>query len=115
MFPYDEASHRIIEYYAVMAEILLGIESSKQSLLRLIAQGLSVNGYEKVPLFTSRDKVSMNWGARDFLEDQVSKIWLKSLKYDAIIKALGDSESEEIKGQEKLAKVKSIIGEVKSE
>lgn len=104
---------RMIEMYESMAEILLGIESSKQSLSQLVVGGLSINYSSKVDRLNKDDIVSLNSDSKKLLEDQVSKNWIKSLKYDAIIKALEDSDSAELKDNERLAKVLEITGKKK--
>lgn len=103
--PYDE----LLDIYSAMAEILIGIESGKESLLKSLVQDLKVNGFKKLEEFTNQDRLSTNWGARDFLEDKISTFWVKSLKYDAIIKALESQDSDEQKEKDTLAKVLAII------
>jgi hypothetical protein len=91
-------------------EILLGLNNSKDELLKLLVEGVQVKrngkGYETI------DKIEgiMFNGYRRFITNELPEIWLKSLKYDAILKELESSDSEEVKDKSQLEKIKSILG-----
>ncbi|SDA95986.1 hypothetical protein SAMN03080617_04158 [Algoriphagus alkaliphilus] len=98
-------------------EILTGIENSRQKLVVCLLERSAFN-LEDVRdqiYLKNIDRIYLPGFTEDLLKKQLADIWLKSLKYDALVKALEDSESDTMKDKEKLAKVKRIIGEVKPE
>ena len=90
-------------------EILLGLNNSKDELLKLLVERVRVkrNGQD----YETIDRIEgiMFNGYGRFLTNELPEIWLKSLKYDALVNALEDSENEDLKDKERLAKVLSII------
>jgi len=107
----NEALDEEIELYIAMIEISLGIGSSKQDLLKRLVEKLCINRNEIIPELKNSDKVSANFQTSSFLENKLPQLWLKSLKYDAILEEPQRLESEEIKEKIQLDKIKAIIGD----
>jgi hypothetical protein len=59
---------------------------------------------------TKMQKVEFLHLHKFFLENNLVEYWIKSLKYDALIKQFGEWEEEGKADQEKLNRIKEIIG-----
>jgi hypothetical protein len=91
-------------------EILLGLNNSKDELLKSLIEGVRVKrNSENYETIDKIEGIMFNKYGR-FLTNELPEMWLKSLKYDAIQKELETSQSEELKDKSKLDKIKAIIG-----
>ncbi|MEB2786505.1 hypothetical protein [Algoriphagus persicinus] len=107
-YPLDRKS----DFLRYLIEILSGLEASKQELFKFIIDGARV---KKIDEYDSTEiknlkEVHLNTFSEKFLGSKLPDLWLKSLKYDAILREL--ERSEEIKNKSQLEKIKSIIGEI---
>ncbi|WP_158860971.1 hypothetical protein [Lunatibacter salilacus] len=113
-----------VELYIRFIEKILGLNSTNEKISKYFIEGLTDTTYlrngqtwDEVNLdrLESDGKKIRNLtiasGKRDFLENDMVENWLKSLKYDALVRQIKDWEDEDKAYKEKLNKVKEIIGE----
>ena len=95
-----------------LIEILTGIDKSKESLICQLLEGAHVKLKGSIDSIRLHDIENVYIGGflKDLLKNHLSEMWLKSLKYDAIIKALESQDSDEQKDKDTLFKVLGIIG-----
>ena len=53
----------------------------------------------------------MGYYQQKFLENDLSEIWLKSLKYDGLVKQIKKWEDDDKLDSDRMKKIKAILGE----
>jgi|GEM_PF-5863463 len=96
-------------------ERLSGLESSKAAFFKFLMNGAwyTKNGGFDAISTSDLKEANFPYHVRDFLGDELPEIWLKSIKYDAILEELQGSASEEIKDKSQIDKIKAIVDEKK--
>lgn len=110
-----------LELYIKFIETLLGLNSSKEEISKFFLKGIthSYNGrthyyvdLEKLEVDgTKLQYINLGFYQQKFLENDLSEIWVKSLKYDGLVKQLKKWEDDDNLDSDRMKKIKEILGE----
>ncbi len=110
-----------IELYIKFIETNLGLKSSKEDIPKIFLNGLRYYTSRQSESKVKIDKLEIDgqsvtglkfgYEYREFFENNMVENWLKSLKYDALVRQIKEWEEDGQADKEKLDKIKAIIGE----
>lgn len=107
-----EVLNRKLKIIKCFVEIFSGLENSKKVLINHLLEQAScrVGKEETYVSLNSVKSGDFSDVVNELIIEELPNFWLKSLKYDAILKELENYQTEEIKDKSQLERIKSIIG-----